>query len=96
MEKMKPIQSSDRRGFLKIAGIGTGAGILGLQQMACSNIKKATEPVIQGFEDKGSEAASSKVWVPVSDRKVRVGLVGYGVSHLLQLLVFRIIPMWKW
>ena len=75
-------QSFNRRGFLKIAGIGAGAGILGVQNIACTNRKKiSNQPVIEGFDDKGSEAPSSKVWVPVSDRKIRVGLVGYGACH---------------
>jgi predicted dehydrogenase len=73
-------QSFNRRGFLKMAGIGAGAGILGVQNIACSTWKKiSNQPVIQCFDDKGSEAQSSKVWVPVSDKKLRVGLVGYGV-----------------
>jgi predicted dehydrogenase len=73
-------QSFNRRGFLKMAGIGAGAGILGVQNIAGSNWKKiSNQPVIQCFDDKGSEAQSSKVWVPVSDKKLRVGLVGYGV-----------------
>ena len=73
-------QSFNRRGFLKIAGIGAGAGILGVQSVACSNREKTSnQPVIEGFDDKGSEAPSAKVWEPVSDRKIRVGLVGYGV-----------------
>ena len=68
-----------RRSFLKMAGIGAGAGILGVQNIACSTWKKTSnQPVIQGFDDKGSEAQSSKVWEPVSDKKIRVGLVGYG------------------
>jgi len=34
---------------------------------------------IQGFEDiKKASAESSKGWKPVSDRKIRVGIVGYG------------------
>jgi predicted dehydrogenase len=80
MNEIKKNQSFDRRGFLKIAGIGTGAGILGLQNIACSDRKQTTnQPAIQGFDDKGPETTSSKVWIPVSDRKIRVGLVGYGV-----------------
>ncbi len=70
-------QSFDRRNFIRLAGFGVGAGMLGMQ--ACTSQRTMVQPVIQGFEDKGSEMASSKIWVPVSDRKVRVGLVGYGV-----------------
>lgn len=71
----------DRRNFIKLGGLGIGAGILGLNQMACSSGKKTIQPAIQGFDDTGSEAASTKVWTPVSDRKIRVGLVGYGLCR---------------
>lgn len=72
---------SNRRNFLKLTGIGIGAGILGMNQIACTNREKAAKTTIQGFEDTGSEAESSKIWTPVSSRKVRVGLVGYGVCR---------------
>ena len=62
-----------------MTGLGIGAGILGLSQVACNNEKKAEKPAIQGFDDKGPKTVSSKIWTPVSDRKIRVGLVGYGV-----------------
>jgi predicted dehydrogenase len=65
-----------RRMFL--ASIGMGAVAMGLQQIGCSGGSKPA-PAIQGLENVPIKADSSKVWVPVSDRKVRVGLVGYGV-----------------
>lgn len=71
----------DRRNFIKLGGLGIGAGILSLNQMACSGGKKTAQPAIQGFEDTGPEKASTKVWTPVSDRKIRVGLVGYGLCR---------------
>lgn len=37
------------------------------------------ETPIQGFEDTGSNTATDAVWQPLSDRKIRVGIVGYGV-----------------
>ena len=83
-------QSFNRRSFLRMAGIGAGAGILGVQNIACSNAKKTSnQPVIQGFDDKGSKTLSSKVWEPVSDRKIRVGLVGYGVSKFAAAFGFQ-------
>ena len=36
-------------------------------------------PEIEGLENVVEQPDSSKVWTPVSDRKIRVGLVGYGV-----------------
>jgi len=62
-----------RRSLLK--AIGVGAAALGLQQSARSAEKKP----IQGFEEVPSDPDASKGWQPVSDRKVRVGIVGYGV-----------------
>src|SRR4029079_7699484 len=69
-----------RRTFLQAAGLGAAAFAA---HGAASGAEKPTvvdkygNP-IQGFEDfiKASPA-SSKGWKPVSDRKIRVGLVGY-------------------
>jgi hypothetical protein len=70
--------SSNRREFIKKTGIGIGAGLLGLEQVACTSSRKDTENTIQGFEET-EETESTKKWVPVSERKIRVGIVGYGV-----------------
>jgi predicted dehydrogenase len=69
-------QLSSRRKFIKMTGIGAAA--LGLQQFGCKG-RDNTVPAIQGLENVPDREGSSKVWVPVSDRKVRVGLIGYGV-----------------
>lgn len=69
-------QLSGRRNFLKLTGLGAVA--LGLQQVGCSGGGKPA-PAIQGLANVSEKPDSSKVWVPVSDRKIRVGLVGYGV-----------------
>ena len=69
----KPIT---RRSFLSSVGIGAVA--VGLHQAGCSGGGKPT-PAIQGLANVSEKADSAKVWVPVSDRKIRVGLVGYGV-----------------
>ncbi len=69
-----------RRNFIKLTGIGLGSGVLGLSQIACSGGKKLSQPAIQGFEDTGAETGT-KVWQPISDRKIRVGLIGYGVCR---------------
>ena len=70
--------SHDRRNFLKLAGLGAGAGIMGLQQMGCGSSKKVAQPVMQGFEIAPENQDASKGWVPVSDRKLRIGIVGGG------------------
>jgi predicted dehydrogenase len=66
--------TSSRRKFLQAIGLGTAA--LGLHETT-----RAAEVPIQGFEDKGTQPSGSEGWQPVSDRKVRVGLVGYGACH---------------
>jgi predicted dehydrogenase len=68
-----------RRTFLQAAGLGAAA-------LAAHGVARGAEQVldnngkpIQGFEDitKASEK-TSKGWKPISDRKIRVGIVGYG------------------
>ena len=81
MEKGKNNRLFDRRNFIKSAGLGVGAGIFGIQQSCKSVGTIVTPPAIQGFEDTGSEPATQKIWTPFSDRKIRVGLVGYGVCR---------------
>ncbi len=89
MKKDLQKEPSDRRKFLKTAGIGIGTTILGLHQLSCSSGRKATQPLIQGFEDTGSSVEAEKLWTPVSDRKVRVGLVGYGVCKFAAAFGFQ-------
>jgi len=89
MKKEEVNQSFDRRTFLKVAGLSAGAGILGLQQ-ACKSAKTVTAPpVIQGFEDTGSEPSAEVQWEPFSERKLRVGLVGYGVCRFAASFEFQ-------
>jgi len=64
--------SLTRRSFLQTIGLGTAA--FGLATTA-----GAAEKPVQGFEKAGQDADASKGWRPVSERKIRVGLVGYGV-----------------
>ena len=75
---VKNNHSVNRRNFIKLAGIGIGAGIINMPQMGCSESKKIINPEIQGFESTGVKDVS-KGWEPFSDQKIRVGLVGYGV-----------------
>jgi predicted dehydrogenase len=67
-------QSTSRRTFLQ--ALGAGAAALGLNRAAT-----AAEPVIQGFEAAPEDPDASGDWKPVSDRKLRVGIVGYGVCR---------------
>ncbi|WP_165840937.1 Gfo/Idh/MocA family protein [Larkinella punicea] len=71
----------NRRSFLQSLGLGvTALGVL----PGCSTGKQpaqaaAGKPAIQGFERTQETASAAKKWVPVSDRKIRVGIVGYGL-----------------
>jgi predicted dehydrogenase len=65
-------QNTTRRSFLQTVGLGAAA--LGLTESS-----SAQERVIQGFEESATSPDAHKDWQPVSDRKVRVGIVGYGV-----------------
>jgi predicted dehydrogenase len=54
--------------------MGLGAAFAGLPQLA-----RGEEKVIAGFEKQATKGSEHAGWKPVSDRKIRVGLVGYGV-----------------
>jgi len=43
----------DRRNFIKLGGLGIGAGFLAVNQVACTRGSKKEQPAMQGFEDKG-------------------------------------------
>jgi len=66
--------STSRRSFLQT--LGAGAAVLGLHAPT-----SAAEPVIQGFEAAPTDPNASQGWKPVSDRKLRVGIVGFGVCR---------------
>jgi predicted dehydrogenase len=66
---------TSRRAFLQAMGFGTAA--LGLSEKALG----AEAKPIQGFEAAPNDPNASKGWQPISDRKLRVGIVGYGVCR---------------
>jgi len=68
-----------RRFFLKSSAAGAAA--LAFSQFGCASSQKLAKetPKIQGFEDKSNVVDPYKGWVPFSNRKIKVGLVGYGV-----------------
>ncbi|MBL9137127.1 MAG: Gfo/Idh/MocA family oxidoreductase [Verrucomicrobiales bacterium] len=69
---------SSRRSFLQQAGAGLAATAVG----SLATSRGAEEPLkIQGFERTATGAEASKGWKPVSDRRIRVGIVGYGVCR---------------
>ena len=73
-----------RRLFLQTLGMGAAA--LGMTQVSCAAGKRSAAlttgtPAIQGFEDTSKETDAYSGWEPLSDRKIRVGIVGYGVCQ---------------
>jgi predicted dehydrogenase len=62
-----------RRDFLNRACLGTS--ILGFGGL----VARGEEKTIQGFDDTGSNTDTSQKWKQTYDRKVRVGIAGYGV-----------------
>lgn len=74
--------SLTRRSLLKTAALGAGLA-------AASNAAYAAEEPIQGFEDTQSNTATDKAWEPISDRKIRMGIVGYGVCRFGAAFAFQ-------
>lgn len=66
--------ATSRRNFLHAMGIGATA--LGFQ-----GALHGQNPPIQGFEEVPADRANTQQWTPVSDRKVRVGIAGYGLCR---------------
>src|SRR5438552_16495518 len=65
-------RSITRRSFLHSMGLGAAA--VGLSPAGHGAGKR-----IQGFEKAPDDPNAARGWKPVSDRKIRVGLVGDGV-----------------
>ena len=65
---------STRRVFLQALGVGAAA--LGVPALG-----QSSQVQIPGFEQESRDPDASKGWEPVSDRKIRVGIVGYGVCQ---------------
>jgi len=61
-----------RRSFLHTVSVAAAAA-------GVAPTVRAGEKPIQGFEAAPEDPQASKGWQPVSDRKIRVGIVGYGV-----------------
>ena len=77
-----------RRFFLQAAGLAS------LGALAAGDLARAAEPAKLDpkiFGDSGAPncRASQGVWKPVSDRKIRVGIVGYGVCKFGALFGFQ-------
>lgn len=68
--------STSRRSFIQAVGAGTAA--LGLSNATAAEQKQKPIP---GFEETPTDPDASKGWQAVSDRKIRVGIVGYGTCQ---------------
>jgi predicted dehydrogenase len=84
-----------RRSFLNSIGLGSLA--LGLQAVGCSPAKNTAATAggnskIAGFEQEVKADDIHKGWTPVSDRKVKVGLVGYGLCKFAAAFQFQVHP----
>lgn len=58
--------------------LGVGAAAYGLTDKGAA---QNSSPTIPGLEATPPDKSDSRAWEPVSDRKVRVGIVGYGVCR---------------
>jgi predicted dehydrogenase len=68
--------TTSRRCFLQSIGLGTAA--LGLGSGA---VAQQSQVPVPGFEESPTDPDAAKKWKPVSDRKIRVGIVGYGTCR---------------
>ncbi len=71
-------QLSSRRKFLGMAGIGIAALTIA-PHLACKRGEK--KQTIQGFEVIPESPDISKGWKSVSDRKIRMGIIGHGLCQ---------------
>jgi len=72
------------------AGVAAGVASMASRTDAAEVPKDADGKVIPGFEKSGKPAAKSDgKWRPVSDRKVRVGIAGYGLCRFGAQFYFR-------
>ncbi len=71
---------TNRRSFLQSVSLGAAALGAGTALSADEQQTKKRK-VIQGFEESPTNPDASKNWKPVSDRKIKVGIVGYGVCR---------------
>ncbi len=80
----------NRRSFLQL--VGASAAAVGLRQSGFGQEKarpKAKGRVIPGFETAPEDTSVHEGWKPVSDRKIRVGLAGYGVCKFAPAFGFQ-------
>src|SRR5690349_7148731 len=85
LERRTAMESDHSRRTI-LQAMGAGAVALGLGGAAAG---QARDKPIAGFEKAKTDSAASAGWKPVSDRKVRVGLVGHGVCKFAAAFGFQ-------
>ncbi len=78
-------ENLSRRNFLVRAGLLAGASMFGMTQLA----RGKAEKVIPGFEEAPVDPNASQDWQPFSDRKIRVGIAGFGYCRFGALFGFQ-------
>ena len=63
--------------------------LIGAAAVGMASLALADDKPIAGFEKNVNDPTSSKQWKPISDRKTRVGLVGYGVCKFASAFSFQ-------
>ncbi|RIK81650.1 MAG: gfo/Idh/MocA family oxidoreductase [Planctomycetota bacterium] len=84
VNKTADVQST-RRSFLGAAAIGAAFG-------AASLAAVDEKQVIPGFEGQPDDPDASRGWQAASDRKIRVGIAGYGVCRFGAAFGFQVHP----
>ena len=79
-------RNPNRRHFLQAVGGSTVALGVGALAQAAETPKPTT---IQGFEKAAADPNASRGYQPISDRKLRVGLVGFGVCQFAAAFGFQ-------
>jgi hypothetical protein len=70
-------QRFSRRSFL---AAGTGAAAFAALSGA-QYIQAQDAPQIQGFDETKTNVAEQNVWKPFTDRKLRIGIAGFGLCQ---------------
>jgi predicted dehydrogenase len=76
---------TSRRTFLQQAGLAS----LGATALTWKTAAPAAEQPIPGFEKVTADPNASAGWKPVSDRRIRVGIVGYGYCKFGSAFAFQ-------
>jgi len=86
------LSTTSRRGFLhQLGGFSAafGLGAMGLSAAGDNLPRDAKGNIIPGFENNDKELNPGKKWEPFSDRKVRVGIAGYGYCRFGAMFGFQ-------